>query len=354
MNLKRVFPGIVSVASLFLFIACERPPQKAATVAETLNVDSRILLVESDTAFIGRPIGFAVSNSSEFYVSDGFSRRVLRFDSTGHFRQAIGRQGNGPDEFGQPALLVAVDDTTLLVSDDARRDFVVWNVNANKSRLRFPNKGSQGVIAVDGDNILATSIDYGNGTIARRWKFSNLESQQFGRLPRRMNNPRIGVIWGRIPLEAKNDTVVFVTGDRDVVQIASGEFVPYDSITIPKRVRRGIPDVIDSTVGGGRTIYDVMRQLSSPYAVHKLSGDRIAVIHFDATVEKSLVTGPAYLTVVSKSGAPRCVDRQLPTHEGAIPRITFRADTLYVLDQFANGTRATTEISKIVLSSAVC
>ncbi len=255
-----------------------------------------------------------------------------------------------------PAFMESVDDTTLLVSDIGRRDFTIWDVGSSAVRLRVPYQGEMGFFAVHRNTITATVFDRLSGTIAAKWRLPATQPQYLGTLPAVFApTNRFASIYGPIPLALFNDSVAYITGESSYLRLADSSWNVADSILIPQVSRRGVPHVIDSTLENGRNIYDVMSQLSIPYALHRLSGARFAVVHLDYTVRNNVPVGSAYLSVVSKLGAPRCVDVPLPVHDSdKIPQVAFRGDTMFVLDQYIVGERAVIDIQRFALGTAVC
>lgn len=316
---------------------------------------SRTRLRETDSVTIGMPVGVAVSPNGDIYISEGFGTRILQFDSTGALRNVLGRYGYGPNEFVEPAFLTMADDTTLLITDLVRRDITLWNLAQEKARLRIPYHGMPGYFVVSAGTITGTVYDVVRGTVAMRWHMPALTSEPLGKLPPVFMHNNYFAIYGQIPMDVFGDSAAYLAGDIDYVRITDSTWTVVDSIFVPRRTRRGIPSEIDSTMGHGRNIYDVMNQLSNPYAFHRLSGGRYAIIHVDGIFKNSGVTGSLFLTVVTKESEARCVDLPLPVHDdNALARLTFVGDTLFVLDHFVEGMTAKADIIKIVLSQQLC
>ncbi len=84
-----------------------------------LEEDLKIGEALGDTAYEFMQIwDVEVDHLGAIYVLDAQRHQVLRYDSTGHFIQAFGRQGSGPGEFRWPARLVWMADS-LAVWDRA-------------------------------------------------------------------------------------------------------------------------------------------------------------------------------------------------------------------------------------------
>lgn len=166
---------------------------------------------------------------------------------------------------------------------------------------------------------------------------------------------RFASIYGHIPFAAFNDSVAYFTGESNYLRIADSNWHVSDSISIPRLRRRGVPEVVDTSMARGRNIYDMMSQISIPYTMHSLSGSRFVVVHLDYTVRNNVPQGSAFLTVVGKRSVARCIDVPLPVLDAnTIPKVAFRGDTMFVLDQHVVGERAVIDIKRISLDVEKC
>ena len=364
MALRAAFSGalrkLFAVVCGWSVVACggERAPGSSPAVPESaILVPSSITrLVEPDTAFIGLPIYLAVSSRNEYLVVDRYSLRVSRFDSVGQFKGTFGREGYGPNEFKQPAFLQLVDDTTALVVDRLRRDFTLWNVNSSSVVARVPIEGEPGPFIAVGGSITGAVFDRFRGTIAARWRRLDSAPEHLGTLPAAFApTNRFATIYGHIPFTIFQDSIAYLTGESNYMRIADSLWIVVDSTAIPRRIRRGAPETIDTALTAKTNIYDISRQLSTPFAVHRLSNGRFAVLHLDYAVRNNLALGSMFLTILSKQNSSRCTDILLPVHDStAIPEVSFRGDTLFVLDQYILGERAVTDVLRFTLDLGVC
>ncbi|MBK8247517.1 MAG: hypothetical protein IPK85_08995 [Gemmatimonadetes bacterium] len=80
--------------------------------------------------------------SGTFVVADLGASRLLVFDSTGTYRGAMGRIGDGPQEFRGLAAISAVKADTFAVFDGRRRRLTYWH----------PTAGYLGAVALVGDD----------------------------------------------------------------------------------------------------------------------------------------------------------------------------------------------------------
>lgn len=124
---------IVSLASL----ACGRSPSTAAVVVDTLpggivrvtnrspadsgrwslELERTIAPGDDSTSALRDPSDLWLLDDGGVLLVDENPTEVRRFDATGNYRGAIGREGNGPGEYR--AGWIAAHDDTLLVQDPA-------------------------------------------------------------------------------------------------------------------------------------------------------------------------------------------------------------------------------------------
>lgn len=350
----------IPLALLALVAGCERPaklaPQQPVSDV-TLRAFASVRLQDRDTAYVAKPNALEVSANGEFFVTDLLSRRVLRFNSTGSFSETIGRRGGGPNEFEGPFRLTSVDDSTLAVVDVLRRQIVLWDLPSRtaRTRLPFPGQYTSPQVILSDRSLYASAPDVEHGSAGLRWRALEGEPERLGQILD-VYLERFPTIWGNVALDVSGDSIVYFGGRSEYLIVADEEWRPRDSLPIPKIARRGIPAEIDYTLGGGRNIYDINRQLSVPYGLRNLSGGRYAVFHLDASIlPNNTVIGRVFMTTVSPTGSSRCVDVLVPTRDStSLPRLAFLADTLFVLDQYVVSDSAIAEINKYHLGTDVC
>lgn len=337
---------------------CERNKQTMSipsSGARVLTSFATVRLKDRDTAYIARSNALAVSASGEFFVTDMLSRRILRFDATGTFLETIGRQGGGPNEFEGPSWLTALDDSTLAVIDELRRQAVIWNLASKSATARLPLPGLTSPLIRSNGMLYAAAADVEHGTAGLRWRSPQGPPERLGQMLD-VYRERLSSIWGQVAVDVSGDSILFFGGRSEYLIIANSEWQPLDSLPIPRVARRGIPVELDLSLGKNRNIYDIDRQLSIPFGLRVLSGGRSAVFHLDASVVKNtMVVGQVFLTVVSSASSSRCIDVLVPTHDSTtIPRLAFGADTLFVLDQFEHNDSVVVEIKKYHIGADVC
>jgi hypothetical protein len=78
------------------------------------NIDGH---TANEWAAFGRISALEFDHDGNLYILDGTSHRVVMVSSNGRFVREVGRQGDGPGEFRQPADLAVLSDNSLVVLD---------------------------------------------------------------------------------------------------------------------------------------------------------------------------------------------------------------------------------------------
>jgi hypothetical protein len=68
----------------------------------------------------------AFDGAGNLYVLDATAYRVIVFDPAGRYLRTIGRQGDGPGEFGFPSALAVLPNGELVVNDAARSNLQIF------------------------------------------------------------------------------------------------------------------------------------------------------------------------------------------------------------------------------------
>jgi hypothetical protein len=71
-------------------------------------------------------VDVAFDQAGNLYVLDGNAYRVVVFDASGRYTRTIGRQGDGPGEFGFPAALAVLPSGELVVNDAMKSNLQVF------------------------------------------------------------------------------------------------------------------------------------------------------------------------------------------------------------------------------------
>ncbi len=105
---------------------------------------------ESGLGRLDRPIGVAVSQAGEVFVSDAGAQRVVVFGPEGQYLRAFGKEGKGPGELDRPMHLTIGPDGLLYVAEyDNDRVSVFRPDGAFVRHLSAHELDAPGGVAVD-------------------------------------------------------------------------------------------------------------------------------------------------------------------------------------------------------------
>jgi len=170
----KIYPLLIFFLTIFLvfsYIPAESSAEDTHNIRETDEVivtsnpktpelEMRIVfteelsigVVEGDENYMfGQNIAFNTDGDGNFYVSDFDARRILKYGPEGQYLLAIGREGQGPGEFGSLSVVGFDKDNNIYITD-ARNNRISFFDNNGKylkqvsmrerySNLIFNSKG---------------------------------------------------------------------------------------------------------------------------------------------------------------------------------------------------------------------
>lgn len=378
MTISRSVPSILIA---LLLVGCGRASSRSGEnetltsgPGPTLALVDSVVLAESDTLYIGKPeVGLTVDDSGMIYVADEFWNRVVRFRRDGTVNRVFGHAGDGPGEFRSLTAATLVYDSLLLQPTSAKiKVFNRFDGRFLLERRVQPSVMDQSILA--GDRLLIASYDFGTKRGLKSIPFGDFLDEtrgpstegyastlvkpppEFATYPGLVNTAGTSVsAWG--------DTVMvgFMGVDYLVRYTPTGD--PLDTIVIPTRLRRGAGPKGREVFAKG-VKYDFVAVVASHSLMlrhWRLPDGSFLVWHEDNSATKRkgnfLLSGVAFISVLSKDGKEACVDARLPFPGSDWPRITMRGDTLYALDQTSSGvdsTRAQTVVRRYLVETDKC
>jgi DNA-binding beta-propeller fold protein YncE len=75
----------------------------------------------------GQSIGFSTDEDGNFYVSDTDANRIQKYDPDGKYLLTIGREGQGPGEFGSLSLVRFDNDNNIYAIDGSNNRISFFN-----------------------------------------------------------------------------------------------------------------------------------------------------------------------------------------------------------------------------------
>jgi hypothetical protein len=311
-----------------------------------IAVDS-VLLAEADTLYLGNPFSLAIDPwDGSFYVSDFFANRVFRFSRDGSLMRSYGRPGSGPGEFMAPNLVFALDERTLVASDQRHKLFQLYDRDSGAFLRGIPYEGRLGMtppVAANG-LIWAPSRNPATGTAALAWDVRTDSIRYLPALPDEYVTSLARRGWfasfystGTVAAWA-DSVIVGMSGGNDLI-LHHADGTVLDTVRVPVVRRRGVPANHQQRVDEDRKLEtdELFRIASLLYHVHRTPDGSLLVVHHDSDLEGEIqggvITARPFVTVISPDRRRACVDAELPVSPDARPIQGFRGDTLFLLDR---------------------
>lgn len=345
----------LSVAASFLLIACGGSEQEARSTAVWVPGDTTVLK-ESDTEYVGRPVGLAASENGDLYVIDGFRPSVVRFTADGSFRGRIGRSGEGPGEFVAPTGLAFPNDSTIAVLDLRANQISLFTRDAGRFIRRRPFEGSYRSISAGRDSLwlglwnarLGTSIGLWSvvdDTISYRLPLPSVYGPQDWRT----------MLLDRTIVVPIRDSLLVAFAGQEALLLTDPNGTVIDSLALPVIRRRGVPDNVEERMRSEGTMEGAWRIASYLLASERLATGYIAIVHADMEFKDRTFLMDVFVSLLSPDLTRACVDEPLSLTGEAQPWLAFHGDTLLALEQVTADTeRVRTIVRRFVPDPALC
>lgn len=330
--------------------------QRILSAATIRAVDS-LDLQESETSYIGRPVGLAASPEGDLYVIDAFRPRVVRYAPDGSMRSEIGRGGQGPGEFSGPTGLAFLNDTTVAVLDLYGNTISFFDVRTGVYRRRRSFDGMYESINAAGDSVWLGLWNRQRGTAVALWDTKTDSISHLVKLPPFADSLsfRGQFLTGTVVVARDSGILVGFAAQEDLVLADTyGHVVA--QLRIPAERRRGVPQDIEEQLANAKSPEEVYRLSSRPMRLHQLTSGRIVLIHSDFELTKSSTfLQDIYLTILSEDLGHACIDAPVSVTRQAQAWFAFATDTLLVLEQIVLDTdRAVSRVRKYLIDDSTC
>lgn len=300
---------------------------------------------ESDTLFLARPALVVLGPRGHVYLMELREARILEIGPSGNIGRVFGRKGRGPGEFESPTTMTASGDSLLAVYDHAIRRVTYIDLRRWTLLLVSPllAKSPPVIRFADGD-LMVTVWDFEAKTsIARAAEGTGALEERQGVIPSLGAQTELlisGAFWNSTfaPVgdeifamyEVSNSLFVWKRGAREAREIA-----------LPVVRRRGVrPGYFESLLRdpAGATpamLYD----RSAPVALGPVSGDVVAVVTMDVSVEGDMWSGTHHVTLYDRRRNRVCADLEVPATrlkvafgKDPLPSVAIRGDTIALLE----------------------
>ena len=318
--------------------ADHHPPAQSAEGRDGLSARlvTEVVIRESDTLYLANPRFLALTDSGDFYVSDGFFEHVVRFNRGGDPVVVIGQKGSGPGEFRSVGLILPLDDGRIAIGDNSLRRLTFFN---QASGIPLSSMSYNGIIyhgQADAGGIWLGALNMERRTGIARYGGGDSISQYLVPVPREyaLGGPLAGIYSG-VALVAWKDTLLVAFAGSNKIYLADTLGRVSDSVAVPQRRRRGVPPNTQEFFSPEhqRTQPDMFAAMSEFYWIHRLSDGRILAAHRDGHIDGRLITATLYVSILSADLKTACVDARIPSTGDSPVVADFKGDTVFVLKQ---------------------
>lgn len=340
---------------LFWTFGCARGDGAGAGSGPRIVEHERIDLQETDSTFLSFPTGSVVSATGELLVGDGVSGRILVFSPEGQLLRVLGRRGQGPGEFLVPGAMVFAPEGHLLVTD--------WQ-NERLSRLSWPEgtyraSSQLGGFAYSaarlGDTVVYGLLGRSPLTAVGALYPAFDTVYRSGTAPLGYHaSPAIRTVHPYVSVAPTAGHILYGFTGSNFLYDSIGHS-PIQQLVIPHRERRLLPDDLGARLTPQLSDSQIAGMASTLTSMVTLAQGRIALVHSDVVLQRSLLTMSSWISVVDVLKRRACVDARLTHGDAGKPIFTAKADTLLVIEQvMADSGRAHTQVRRLTLDTDDC
>ncbi len=350
---------MLTTSLIALAIACTGSDNQQS-LGPSLVLTQTTRLAETDSFFLGRPLGFAVGEDSlRYVVTDLDAGRVLAWNDSGQAVKSWGRVGRGPGEFYGPASVTRQGDF-LWVADYGSIAWKAVRISDGVEIARVSYTGSLSYAAQSSftdtlpfglrDEVGKTSIGLlvpGDSSVARVVSLPDAYT--------RLADVGIGRLSAILPVTSGEWRAVGY-GALDGLYLVDQNWSITDSVVLPRERRRGITAARIREAGGGFAA--LMNNVSAVSSLSAMQAPgRLLAVHYDTQVESeeaTILAGTLYVTVIDLAEMRACVDARVPQSGEARPAVQVRGDTLFVLRQESDDEQIATFVDKYTINTTNC
>ncbi|MGH7665386.1 MAG: hypothetical protein ACRENI_14015, partial [Gemmatimonadaceae bacterium] len=261
--------------------------------------------------------------------------------------------GKGPGELSNVGSVFVLD-SMLLVADVGQRRLNVYDRSTGEFLFHRRYEGS-----LETASWLNGRMWFGAQNIARQTGIAawDIQSDSFSYLvpmpPEYRESEPLAGIYTRVSVVGWSDTLLLGFQGLNELRLMRTDGTMIDSVSIPVRRRRGVSPDIGAQIMG--LSFPEMFSLSSAlFALYRLESGDFAAIHYDQEIVESHISSRVFVSLLSSDLDRACVDKLLPNPDETQVRTTMRGDTLFVLQQEVEGTKARTVIKEYLISDIGC
>jgi hypothetical protein len=328
----------------------------AAAQARLVLRDS-IRLQQRGDVFLSLPAA-AAADSAGYLVTDDQEPQVLAFSRRGALLRRYGRKGEGPGEFREAVAAFPYKKDRVIVFSRVPPAAQVFDrasgAFVEEFRLTTPIMSARvvtGRVWIGGNR-------YATRTGLHRLVLGNDHETDLAPLPGNFEN--MGPLGGFFPMVSFavwSDTVLVGFEPSGTLTLLLDDGTVLDTIPIPARRRRGVPDDPSGTLlrfMHTRSYDKVFGLLSALRGMHHNADGTTTLVYFDSRPETPPVTSEMFVSVLSADRTRACVDARVPLHPEAQPTFGFDGDELVVLEQVIEGAEAVPVLKHYRVDTSGC
>jgi hypothetical protein len=350
--MKKGFAYLGAVLGAGLAASCERPEPRPSPL---LQIVDSVQLIETDSQFIGLPVGLATSSDGSYFIGDVQQGTVLRYAPSGRYLGRIGGPGEGPGEFRMPPAALQAEGDSLYVLVGAELHIFNSRTGVHAATRTLPT-GFVHAFTVRQGRVLFRHVSPELRSTVGILALASDSLEAGGPFPS---------VLGQSPIIAQGLSEVVATGgggDTLFVATRVSDFMylgptagPFDSIEVAVLSRQGArPDLIEKIAADPENAGADVYTPSLPTLLERLSSGELIYVVSDLRLVDRRFTGELYVSAIDLEDRTACPDARVPVVSDPRPAISIRGDTLVVLSQEVRGTESEVWIRKYLVSTAGC
>lgn len=311
---------------------------------------------------IAKPLALEIDARGDLYVADAFHDAVFVFSPAGELRHVVQhREGGRAEPFKLGGFIGTIDEGALVFDYSGQRIAVASRSSANPRMIaHYAGRLSGG--RVDSAGVWLAMVDLGRGhTMTHRSAHTAIrDTVRADRLDvpeEYARSAMLAAVYDWVRHVRLGDTlVVGFSGLNDlIIADTAGKLLGRRAMPVARR--RGVPaSLTDRMAKGDAPFAESISGMSALFAMERLTGGRIGMVHIDQSVEQKLYRADAvWLTIVDAGLRRACVDIGIPVRSGSTPAVTFRGDTAITVQVSLDSAGAPlAEMRKFVADPASC
>ena len=350
-------PTSVALLLPLALAACGGTDSGTTVPSPRLTLVDSIVLEQNDSAYLASPAAM-VADDHGYWVADAQQATLLRYDREGRYERRIGRQGRGPGEFASPWRLAHRDDGQLLVLDLGSGSVVGVNSQDGAHDFRHPVGGMFFGTSMfpRGDSLLLGGLGM-TPPLGGVWlDLASGEVTTAVPAPEGTERVLLSNFEFAAVVELQDGILAMWPGLRDA-RLRGWDGSDVD-VQIPA-ITRPVPpqDMLDGLKSGRLDSGVAWSLISLPWASGVLAaGDgAFATLTFaPLSLEEGVSVTGGHLSVISGAADRACVDAPITFHSDERPVVSFRGDTLQLLEQVVQGSESLAVLRTYAISTEGC